>query len=50
MREHVARSSEQALGLLAGEIEVDGSCFGGVCRGKRDVGWWQNPCIRAADA
>jgi hypothetical protein len=38
MREHVARSSEQALGLLAGEIEVDGSCFGGVCRGKRERG------------
>jgi transposase len=35
MREHIALASEQALGLLAGEIEVEESYFGGVRKGKR---------------
>ncbi|TNF91761.1 MAG: hypothetical protein EP297_15170 [Gammaproteobacteria bacterium] len=38
IRQHIALASEQALGLLAGEIEVDESYFGGVCKGKRGVG------------
>ena len=38
MREHIAQASEQALGLLAGEIAVDESYFGGVRKGKRGRG------------
>ena len=38
MREHIAQASEQALGLLAGEIEVDESYFGGARKGKRGRG------------